>query len=107
MRRWLLCLSLVVTAGLSLSFAESPPPEKTAAERGREALLKQAFAPPLISQAAYGNLWKQWGVKEKPADYDKALRERYGLHTAPYDNAGLPMGLREGHSILGKGVTND
>ena len=41
---------------------------------------------------------------EKPADYDAAFRDYYGLHPAPYPNADLPDGLpprlvpvRQGH----------
>ena len=77
---------------------------KTAAERGREALLGQAFVPPIVTWKAYENLWKVWGLKEKPADFDRRVRERYGLHEAPYPNKGLPMGLREAAGLLGKGV---
>ena len=46
-------------------------------------------------------------MKEKPADYDAAFRERYGLHPAPYPNDGLPMGLRKAAILLGKGVGTD
>jgi mono/diheme cytochrome c family protein len=63
--------------------------------------------PPLWSMAALDGVWKQWGRKEKPADFDRALRERYGLHTAPYANNGLPMGLHISTGIFGKGVVND
>jgi hypothetical protein len=63
--------------------------------------------PPLWPLAAYENAWKQWGVKERPANYDAVFRERYGLHAAPYDNDGLPMGLHAARGVLSKGIVND
>ena len=41
------------------------------------------------------------------ADYDAALRERYGLHAAPFDNGKYPMGLRHGQLLVFKGLTTD
>jgi hypothetical protein len=81
--------------------------EKTPAERGRDALLTRSYLPPAWSRQTYDNVWKLWGVKERPAEYDKAFAERYGLHAAPYPNSGLPMGLREASGLLGKGIVND
>src|SRR5262249_22691858 len=78
-----------------------------AVERGRKALLGRAFNPPAFSFQAYDNVWKVWGLKEKPADFDRQFRERYGLHEAPYPNGGYPMGLREARGLLGKGLTTD
>jgi mono/diheme cytochrome c family protein len=66
-----------------------------------------AFNPPGFSARAYQNVWKQWGVKEKPADYARAFAERYGLHPAPFANGGYPMGLHEGWGLLGKGIATD
>jgi processive rubber oxygenase RoxA-like protein len=66
----------------------------TAAQRGREALLTRCFSAPFVSRAGYETLWKQWGLKGRPGDFDAQVRERYGLHEAPYPNDGLPMGLR-------------
>jgi mono/diheme cytochrome c family protein len=33
--------------------------------------------------------------------------QRYGLHPAPFDNKGLPMGLRKTRGLLGQSITND
>ena len=38
-----------------------------------------------------------------PADYARAFRERYGLHEAPYENGGLPMGFTRPRGLLGLG----
>jgi mono/diheme cytochrome c family protein len=99
---WTLVVALILTAG-QLAAQES------AAERGHKALTGRAFTPASWSVAAYENLWKLWDRKltEAPRDYDRLMRERYGLHAAPFENGRYPMGLREGRSLLGKGVTND
>jgi cytochrome c2 len=83
--------------------------EPTPAERGRKALLERSYNPAIWSTDAYKGVWKLWenAGKEPPADFDRLLRERYGLHDAPYPNGGLPMGLREGQMLLGKGVSVD
>lgn len=78
------------------------------AERGALAVRgRPVMNPPLWSLRAYDNVWKQWGLAEKPADLPRAIRERYGLHEAAYDNGGLPMGLHISQGFLGKGIVND
>jgi hypothetical protein len=83
--------------------------EPTAAERGRTALLTRSFSPGTAGLAVYRDVWRVWGDgrTEPPADYDRAFRERYGLHEAPYANHGLPMGLREAPGLLGKVLATD
>jgi hypothetical protein len=80
----------------------------TAVERGRKHLLGDNYIPAIWSRSAYDDAWKQWeGVTAKPADYDAAFRDVYGLHPAAYPNDGLPMGLRAGPRLLAKGVGFD
>jgi hypothetical protein len=81
--------------------------ELTSAEKGHKALTQTAFIPAFWTPKAIPNVWRQWGVKEKPADYDAAVRERYGLHEAPYPNDGLPMGLRKAPRLVNTGVGID
>lgn len=81
--------------------------ELTPAEKGYAALTQTAFIPAFWTQNAIPNVWKQWGAAEKPANYDAAVRERYGLHAAPYPNDGLPMGLRKASRVLSTGVGID
>ncbi|HEX8201710.1 MAG TPA: GDSL-type esterase/lipase family protein, partial [Isosphaeraceae bacterium] len=76
------------------------------AERGREAV-HQPLNPPLWLARAYDDAWRQWGIAEKPAEYERAFRERYGLHPAPYDNGGLPMGFHRAPGRLSLGIGND
>jgi hypothetical protein len=83
---------------------EAPP---APAQRGYKALTETAFIPAFWTQQALPNVWKQWGVDAKPANYDAAVLERYGLHPAPYPNDGLPMGLRKAPRLLHTGVGID
>jgi hypothetical protein len=101
------CL-IVGCAGLGLTVALQAR-EPTAAERGRKALLERAYNPVIWPLSAYDNAWRCWdaSAKEKPAAYAEAFRDRYGLHAAPYPNAGYPMGLRTTRGLLGTGLTSD
>lgn len=85
-RRTALCVILFA----NLASAAEP----SAAERGKTLLTTKAFIPAFWPRPAYDAAWKTWGVKDKPANYDTAFQERYGLAKAPYANDGLPMGLR-------------
>src|SRR5437016_1142004 len=84
-----------------------PAAEPTPAQRGKKALTETAYIPAFWLPESVPNAWKQWGVAEKPADYDAAFRERYGLHPAPYPNDGLPMGLRKAWALLRPGISAD
>jgi mono/diheme cytochrome c family protein len=108
MTRWLVGLGatlLTAAAGAAASPADDAGP---AAVRGRDAVRgRPALNPPVCSVAAYEALWKRWGLAEKPADYAAAVRDRYGLHPAAYENGGLPMGLHPAPGLFGKGVGTD
>jgi hypothetical protein len=103
--------SSVALFALALASAPALSAEKeralTPAQRGYKALTETAFIPAFWTPNALPNSWKQWGVREKPAHYDEALRERYGLHPAPYPNDGLPMGFRKAPRIFKEGVGID
>lgn len=94
------CVSHGVLAG-------GPADPADAARRGWTTLTTKPFTPPAASWSSYRNAWQQWGLDEKPENYDKAFRQRYGLLTAPYENAGLPMGLREAPGVFRKGIAHD
>jgi hypothetical protein len=79
-------------AATAATSTDAPPPPDAA--RGRAALLERCFSAPLVARASYEQIWKQWGLDARPDDFDARVRERYGLHDAPYPNDGLPMGLR-------------
>jgi hypothetical protein len=82
--------------------------DKAAVDRGAVAVRgNPAMNPPIWSAAAYENVWKQWGLREKPADFAEAFRARYGVHPALYENNGLPMGLHYSKGLFGKGIVND
>lgn len=101
--RHVLTLALVAAAGLALCLA-AVAEEQSPAARGREALFRHPFNPPLWSRKAYETVWQRWGLAEKPADFPAAFRERYGLHPSPEPNEELPLGLTEVRGLLGKGV---
>ncbi|MGH7173642.1 MAG: c-type cytochrome [Gemmataceae bacterium] len=100
-----------VVMATMVSAATASAADANAVERGKKALLGKCYAPPTMTRRAYDAIWKQWGVKDKPApaDYDRLFRRRYGLHEAPYPNGGLPMGLRPAALPLGlgKGISMD
>lgn len=95
--------ALLVSLAAAPAFAKEPTP----AEKGYKALTGTAFIPAFWPQRALGNVWQGWDVPEKPGNYDAAVRERYGLHAAPYPNDGLPMGLRKAPLLLNTGVGID
>lgn len=39
-----------------------------------------------ISASSINNLWKRWGLKQRPDNFDQLLTERYGFNPAPYPN---------------------
>jgi len=98
---------LLAIAALFAAALPSSAAEPTAAERGYKSLTETAFIPAFWTAKAVPNVWQHWGVKAKPADYDAAFRDRYGLHPAPYPNDGLPMGLRKASALLKTGVSAD
>ena len=108
MRR-LLLISVVMLVAIASIFAQNASQKDAARiERGRDAVRgKPAMNAGMWSLTALDDAWKKWGVKEKPAKYDVALRERYGLHEAPYDNGGLPMGFHVAGGLFGKGLVDD
>ena len=101
-------LNVVLLAVLIGSFAQSAnAADRASPERGRDIMFYHSLNPANWSLQAYDDAWKQWGVSEKPADYQKAFMERYGLHAVPFDNHGKPMGLIEASRFFGKGITNN
>jgi hypothetical protein len=102
--RWgVFCALLVLLSTLSRPARAEP----SAADLGREALLTRCFSAPFVSRQRYETLWKQWGLSSRPADFGQQVKDRYGLHDAPYPNDGLPMGLRPTTSRRGAAVGID
>jgi mono/diheme cytochrome c family protein len=107
MSRWFLSLSLVLVGGLGCRpVSATEAADRPSVERGRDAVAAWQLNPGIWSVNAYDNIWKVWGLKEKPAGFTQVFRERYGLHAAPYDNHGRPMGLSEVSGLLGKRLVN-
>lgn len=109
MHRWLLCLGTALAALSAGLAADLHTTAAQSVERGRDAVRgRPALNPPVCATEVYEEVWKRWGVAEKPADYARAVRERYGLNEAPYANGGLPMGLHAARGLFfGTGVGTD
>src|SRR4051794_12172734 len=56
------------------------------ASDGETFLHTKQFFQLLVSAKAYDNLWRVWGLKSKPSDFDQEVQERYGLSAAPFRN---------------------
>src|SRR5262245_12070407 len=112
-------LSTVCLLGLLHSPTLLWADDAQAIARGKKALEGRAFVPATVPVSVYDNAWKQWqpGLKKAPENYDRAFRDYYGMHPAPFDNGRYPLGLRltkdgrglaidcmlcHGGSILGK-----
>ncbi len=79
MRYGILAMAATVILGVDVAAQDPTPPDmRTPAQRGALAVRGQpAMNPPLWSAKAYDNLWKRWGLAEKPVD----LRNRCGTAT--------------------------
>jgi mono/diheme cytochrome c family protein len=111
-RGWPVVIALVFLGG-SLAdagedVAEPGRVREPSAERGRLGV-RSPWNPPFWSLRAYAEAWRQWGRSDRPEDYPRAFRERYGLHEAPYENGGLPAGFTRPKGLLGvgQGLGND
>ena len=78
----------------------------------RAAMTDLAFPSSIVN-----NLWRRWGLKARPDNFDQLLTERYGFNPAPYPNpyplpgedpaitnggsGQLPMGLIQGRDSAG------
>lgn len=100
---------IVASCLLALSSAQAGDRELDAVQRGRKALTERSFNPPFWAKESWDSLWKQWGgdLKQAPANYTSAIMERYGLHPAPFDNKGYPMGMREMTYLLRQTIGSD
>jgi len=97
--------SVLLASVAAIALADEP----AAHQRGHKALTTRSFNPANWDLSAYDNVWRFWDgdLKEKPADYDRAFRDRYGLHPAPFENGRYPMGVREGDGLFARGLTTD
>jgi mono/diheme cytochrome c family protein len=109
MKRCFPLVSVTALVWLGPSFAQSDEPkEAPQSDRGALAVRGQpALNPAIWPLSGYETAWKAWGLKEKPANYETAFRDRYGVHVPPYDNGGLPMGFHLAPALFGKGLGSD
>ncbi len=66
------------------------------AARGRALLKDETLARGVLPEAVVRNLWVAWGTFPVASDQEfwKQFRSRYGMLEAPFDNGGLPLGMR-------------
>ncbi|MEK6805056.1 MAG: hypothetical protein AABY95_00210 [Pseudomonadota bacterium] len=90
---------------------------RTRRDRGRHFLMDELPSGSTTAED-HGNLWKKWGLTERPANFDAMYTLRYGLNAAPFDNpyplpgedpnatnggsGRLPLGLRQSKDADGK-----
>jgi mono/diheme cytochrome c family protein len=105
MKRWVaVAIGLTVVAAA----AAGERPREGSPARGERFLATRPVNSALWSRASYDTLWKVWGLSEKPADFDRAVRDRYGLHPDPRPGRDLPLGLQETRGLLGtRALTTD
>jgi mono/diheme cytochrome c family protein len=98
---------VAVFAALAIRCLAVSEPAAPSPERGREALFGRCFSHATVTREGYDALWKQWGLPAQPADFSRAVMERYGLHPAAYPNGDLPMGLRTASAKADAGIGYD
>ena len=76
--------------------------EPARAEHGRALLQNVTLGAGLLPEFVVRNLWVAWGTPAPATDeaYWNAFRDRYGMLEAPFDNGGLPLGMRREASGL-------
>ncbi|WZO99387.1 c-type cytochrome [Isosphaeraceae bacterium EP7] len=101
------CFLFLVEGPSIAADVKNPPLDTAAVERGRDALLNHGYLKSAWGDDAYRRVGKvAWGPDapdpdREPEAYAAEFARRYGLHTAPYPNDGLPMGLRKGKGPQG------
>ena len=63
---------------------------------GFEYLTSPSFNSPTFSLKAWNNLYQQWGLQNSPSVLENKgeFWKRYGLLEAPFNNQGIPLGLK-------------
>jgi hypothetical protein len=79
------------------------PYDAMRAERGYQLLTETTVSLPAVPRVGIDNLWVVWPEATPGPDYWGTFRKRYGMHEAPFDNDGLPLGIRP----VGQYVTFD
>lgn len=59
---------------------------RAAAYRGYKYITGKQYFQPFSTATGYANLWKVWGLKSRPADFDEQVIKRYGYTSAEYRN---------------------
>jgi len=70
--------------------------EPARAAHGEALLRDETLAPGVLPEMVVRNLWVAWGTPAPANDraFWAEVRARYGMIEAPFDNGGLPLGMR-------------
>lgn len=97
------CLTIGHTTAGWLAAEDSIRVDENAVKRGK--LAAQNVASPLtVSTRAFDDLWKEWGLAERPENFLERVSQRYGLLESKSD---YPLGLHEFAGPFGKGVAQN
>ena len=91
---------------------------RAASARGYKLITGKQYFQAFGTIAGYNQLWKVWGLKSRPADFDEQVMKRYGSAPAPWHNpyplpgedpnktnggsGQLPVGLLQGRDASGR-----
>jgi hypothetical protein len=113
MCRQISCFFCIFLVSANCRTVAAPPEDKVDAldisakqklqsvERGKQAV-ESVVAP--FSLGKLSNVWKAWGLKTKPADFDQRVLDRYGLIEAQKKDSDFPIGLKKYESTFGNGT---
>ena len=96
-----LLLHAILSSATTALAAEQHAFDPQAAMRGRAAV-RDIRTRLTLTTSAYENIWRQWGLTERPADFRSAVQKRYGLHFDP--DGQYPIGIRELPGLLSKSL---
>ena len=70
--------------------------ESARAAHGEALLQTEPLTPGVVPELIIRNLWVAWGMSPPASDAEfwALARARYGMLEAPFDNGGLPLGMR-------------
>ena len=67
--------------------------------------VRTVSSPLSMTWTSWENIWKQWGLDQRPENLSEALAERYGL--IPDPGSDLPLGLTETKHLFGRYLSHN
>ncbi len=85
-------------------FAEEKP--APSAERGKDAVWS-VLSPLSLSVTSWNTIWKQWGLPDRPEEFDRLVPERYGLLPSARKGDPFPLGINVLNTPFGPMLSNN